>query len=276
VIAAALAHYPAAVAGLAWVPLGAAGGFSGASLFRGDSAAGPQFALKAWPPGVTAAALAVIHAHMHTARAGGCDFVPAVVPTRSGATAVAAGGRAFDLTAWVPGTAAADPTDAQLDAIGHAVAALHRAWRGVPAAGPIPAVTRRLAALEGVDVPAVLAKLRPWAEVVGPVQPTVGDLRLEHVLFTGDRVTGIVDYGAVKPDHAAADLARLAADLPPGRLPRLVAAYNARAADAVPAGLVAALAHAGLVGAVRFWARSPDPRGRERLAFLTERLRGWS
>lgn len=271
-----LAHYPAAVAGLVWVPLGSAGGFSGAHLFRGDSAAGPQFALKAWPPGVTVAALTAIHAHTNAARVGGCGFVPAAVPARSGATAVGVGGRAFDVTAWVPGAAVADPTDIQIDAIGRAVAALHRAWRGGPAVGPIPAVARRLAALDGVDAPAVFIKLRPWAEVVGPIQPTVGDLRLEHVLFSGDRVTGVVDYGAVKPDHPAADLARLAADLPPERLPRLVAAYNGHAVEAVPADLVAALAHAGLVGAVLFWSRSADPRGRGRLALLTTRLRGWS
>ncbi len=271
-IPSALAHYPAAVAGLVWVPLGAAGGFSGAHLFRGDSPAGPLFALKAWPPAATVAALDAMHAHMNAARAAGCDFVPAVVPARSGATAVEAGGRAFDLTAWVPGVAVGDPTDAQLDAVGEAVAALHRAWRGGPTAGPIPAVARRLAVLAD----AVPAALKPWANVVGPIQPTVGDLRLEHVLFTGDRVTGVVDYGAVKPDHPAADLARLAADLPPERLSRLVTSYNARAAGAVPAELVAALAHAGLAGAVRFWAGSPDPRGRGRLEALTARLRQWS
>jgi homoserine kinase type II len=35
----------------------------------------------------------------------------------------------------------------------------------------------------------------------------------DHVLFTGNAVTGIIDYGAMKEDHVAIDLARLIGDL---------------------------------------------------------------
>lgn len=41
------------------------------------------------------------------------------------------------------------------------------------------------------------------------LQPVVRDIHREHVLFTGDQVTGIVDFGAMTVDHPAVDLARL-------------------------------------------------------------------
>ena len=40
-----------------------------------------------------------------------------------------------------------------------------------------------------------------------PVQPCGAPH--DHVLFDGDRVTGIIDFAAAKVDHVAADLARL-------------------------------------------------------------------
>jgi homoserine kinase type II len=35
----------------------------------------------------------------------------------------------------------------------------------------------------------------------------------DHVLFSGDAVSGLVDYGSVRIDHAAVDLARLLGSL---------------------------------------------------------------
>jgi Ser/Thr protein kinase RdoA (MazF antagonist) len=45
------------------------------------------------------------------------------------------------------------------------------------------------------------------------LQPCLCDLWHDHLLFDGDRLTGIVDYGAVKVDHVAVDLARLLGSL---------------------------------------------------------------
>ena len=55
--------------------------------------------------------------------------------------------------------------------------------------------------------------LKRWADRTWPLQPCLCDVWHDHVLFDGDRVTGLVDYGAVKIDHPAVDVARLLGSL---------------------------------------------------------------
>jgi homoserine kinase type II len=283
---AVLARYPDAVARLAWVRLGAAGGFSGATVWRGEFQGQPALALKAWPTGYAATRLADIHAKMQAARSAGLDFVPAVVATRAGETVVEHAGRAWDVTAWRPGVADfhAAPGDAKLSAACAALAALHRAWQpAVPCLAPCPAVTRRLAVFadflrHGIATEAgaspllrravellparvaeAVAALRPWAGRPVAVLPCLCDVWHDHVLFDGDRVTGVIDYGALKPDHPATDLARLLGDLvggDPVRVRFALAAYHAAGAPVqVDAELVHALDRAGVAGGVLHWAR---------------------
>lgn len=45
------------------------------------------------------------------------------------------------------------------------------------------------------------------------IQTIIGDVWHDHVLFTDDRVTGIVDFGAMRMDTPAADVARLLGSL---------------------------------------------------------------
>lgn len=42
-----------------------------------------------------------------------------------------------------------------------------------------------------------------------PLQPCLRDVHRDHVLFSGDRVTGIVDFGAMRVDTMATDVSRL-------------------------------------------------------------------
>lgn len=42
-----------------------------------------------------------------------------------------------------------------------------------------------------------------------PIQSILRDIWHEHVLFTGDEVSGIIDYGAMQMDNVAFDIARL-------------------------------------------------------------------
>jgi hypothetical protein len=96
-----------------------------------------------------------------------------------------------------------------------------------------------------------------------PVQPCLCDVRGSHVLFTGDSVTGIVDYGAVKDDHVAVDLARLLGDLVEDNEERFAAglgAYRAAGGELdVPGGFVRLLDRTGAVcGAINWLLRLCD------------------
>jgi Ser/Thr protein kinase RdoA (MazF antagonist) len=292
-----LARYPAALAGLAWSPHPATG-FSGAVVWRGDLAGHPAFALKAWPPGYPPDRLADIHRLMTDARVrAGLAFVPAVVPALSGATVVEHAGRAWDVTAWMPGAAdyRAAPSAAKLAAACAALAALHRAWAPPspsPTLAPCSGVLRRLAVLADFagsshrtpDLPArvlaATAALKPWAARPVPVQPCLCDVWHDHVLFTGDAVTGLIDYGEVKPDHPAVDLARLLGDLvgdDEEMFRRGLDAYRAAGGLAVDAEFTRLLDRTGVVCAVIHWVKelsagTAPPGAEERLARQLDRL----
>ncbi len=71
-----------------------------------------------------------------------------------------------------------------------------------------PLARQFLAALPNA-IPRAIARLEPLANVALPLQPCLRDIWHEHVLFTGDEVTGLVDFGAVAIDTPATDIARL-------------------------------------------------------------------
>ena len=265
-----LGFYPAHVRSAAWTPLGNAGGFSGARLWRGESPAG-RFCLRAWPEGhMTAAQLRPIHDLMNAARSSAVSlsFVPRLQTTSFGTTWVEEAGRLWEVTDWMPGRADFHdrPTDDRLRAAVRALAKLHEAWaaRSTPPA-PCPAVQRRMRAL--ADWRALLAsgwrpdfrgepeadpvrpwagrawavlpaqadraanELRPWKDCRVPLQPCLCDVWHDHVLFDGDEVTGIIDYGAAKPDCVAVDLARLLGSFIPDEAERVTLALSEYAAE---------------------------------------------
>lgn len=55
----------------------------------------------------------------------------------------------------------------------------------------------------------VRPQLAATATVPVALLPCIRDIRREHVLFTDDEVTGWVDFGALRDDHPACDLARV-------------------------------------------------------------------
>jgi Ser/Thr protein kinase RdoA (MazF antagonist) len=245
-----LARYPEPVARGTLLPLGNHGGFSGARLWRVEGPAG-AFVLRAWPAALPVRdlpALAARHRLMAEARSSGLNFVPAVLPTRDGPTAVLHVGWLWDLCQWVPGVADyhTRPSRARLRAACTALARLHRAWErhAGPPSSPCPAIARRLACLRGWNVllrsgwnpnfppgdpcaerarrawlllerraGEIPGQLHPWLDRSSPVQPCLCDVWHDHLLFEGEALTGLVDYGAVKPDHVSVDLARMLGSL---------------------------------------------------------------
>jgi Ser/Thr protein kinase RdoA (MazF antagonist) len=227
------------------IALGSRGGFSGALLWRIETP-DRHFCLKAWPAaGMPADNLRWMHSLMRRARGSGLTFVPEVMQNLHGDSCVDAFARHWDLTSWMPGTAVSrfDPAPAQLAAAGRTLAAIHNAWQDEGSTSePCPALARRLhaladwqqleksgwrlPALEGKSAhlqtllgrawenalrwaPRLPAMLASWEKKPMPLQACVGDIWRDHVLFEGDVVAGVIDYGGVRIDHVAADLGRL-------------------------------------------------------------------
>lgn len=70
-----------------------------------------------------------------------------------------------------------------------------------------------------IAMPRAISQLEPLANVRLPLQPCLRDIWHDHVLFTGDEVTGIIDLGAVDIDTPATDIARLLGSLAQGTVP---------------------------------------------------------
>jgi Ser/Thr protein kinase RdoA (MazF antagonist) len=297
------------------------GGFSGARLWRVESSAS-RFCLRAWPPDdPTPERLVWLHDLIAAARAAGLAFVPAVFPAGT-ATFVSHAGRLWELTAWLPGRADFNlrPHPARLGAACVALARLHHAWATrFPARGVCPALARRLD--RAADWLALVSSgwrprpedgdpVRPWAELawhllplwagrvaalLAPwavrhlaLHPCLCDVWHDHVLFEGDAVTGIVDYGSVKVDHAAADLARLLGSLVGDDATAWAVGLDAYASVSPlsPDGqaLARALDRTGVILGAANWLRwlyhdgRPFPNRQlvaDRLAGLVRRLESW-
>jgi Ser/Thr protein kinase RdoA (MazF antagonist) len=183
---------------------------------------------------------------MTRACAAGLDFVPKLCSTPAHATWVEHQGRLWDLTSWMPGRAdfTTHPSVLRLEHACTALARLHGVWLSGTARVPCPAVERRLQRWQAwrdllatgwhpatevahplhalvvrswnllpplmQNIPRQLA---PWLDCRLPIQPCLCDIWHDHVLFLGDEVTGIIDYGSAQLDHVAVDLARMLGSL---------------------------------------------------------------
>jgi Ser/Thr protein kinase RdoA (MazF antagonist) len=296
-------------------PLGNHGGFSGARLWRVE-AGGAAFCLRAWPPGdPTPERLRWLHHLMAAARAARLAFVPTVIPA-AGATFTAHDGRLWELTSWLPGRADFHQHSAsqRLSAACVALARLHRAWAdAAPARGPCPAIARRLDragawlslvsagwrprceawaepawCLLSVWAPRVPTMVAPWAGRDFALHPCLCDVWHDHVLFDGDAVSGIVDYGSVKVDHRSADVGRLLGSLVGDDAAAWAVGLDAYAAVSPLSpdeqALARALDRTGVILGAANWLRWLYHDGRvfedrsrvaERLAELVRRLQSW-
>ena len=70
------------------------------------------------------------------------------------------------------------------------------------------------------------ALIAPFVDQVFPVQPVIRDVWHDHVLFSGNVVTGIVDFGAMQMDNVGLDLSRLLGSLVGDQVDRWQAAID--------------------------------------------------
>lgn len=289
---------------LTWRPV--PGGFSGAEIWRGDRAGCPVVALKTWPAAFDQSRLERIHGWM--AKAGQLPIVPALFATEDGGTIVSAADRMWDATRWMPGVPRERPDRRDVETASAAIAELHSIWQSESVTAPSPGVLNRLRLLRGFvstrfdssAVPSVptglnrlveqtaravagaasnaIRALEPWESVGLRCQPCLRDLRGEHVLFTSNRVTGLVDYGAMAIDHPAVDMARLLGDFAEERedlFGPALRAYRAAGGEIeTSVEFLTQLARTGALGAAINWLRRlrNDEVGHLEIARVEERL----
>jgi hypothetical protein len=208
-----------------------------------------QLCLRRWPAShPTIQTLGFIHPILRQI-ASSLPAVACPFKTITGRTWVDYDGCLWELCQWRPGSADyyANPIRARLQAAMrtlarfHDLAAIHESARGLPRAftdrwqhaeklhgsglASIEAGAARPLGNE-IDVRSTrllsLARLRippPWqgpaVESVSdlPLLPAIRDIHHDHVLFTGDEVTGIIDFGAMRIDTPLTDVARLVGSL---------------------------------------------------------------
>jgi Ser/Thr protein kinase RdoA (MazF antagonist) len=229
--------------------LGSAGGMSGAQFWRINSGRGILCLRRWPVEHPSPERLAFIHAFLQHAARGGISFTPVPVRTKAGESFVKDTVHLWQLEPWMPGTADYEraPHVEKLRAAMTALAQLHVATRDFASSAPgfaggqnvierrlarlhdaalngqvefLRAITDRiwpelaplarqfLAVLPNAARPAI-AMLEPLSDSQLPLQVCLRDVWHDHIRFTGDNVTGVIDFGAVDFDTPATDIARL-------------------------------------------------------------------
>jgi Ser/Thr protein kinase RdoA (MazF antagonist) len=124
---------------------------------------------------------------------------------------------------------------------------------------PLRPCAERAWRLLGERLEPAIGSLRPWLDIDLPVHPCWCDPWHDHLLFRGEQLTGLIDHGSVKEDHAAVDLARLLGSLLGADVPRWqvgIDAYCAiRPLSEREVVLIPILEQTGLLVAAANWLR---------------------
>jgi Ser/Thr protein kinase RdoA (MazF antagonist) len=244
-----LSHYGLSGPGVRIEALANAGGWSGSLLWRITDQANRPFCLRRWPSEhPTTKRLEFIHSVLlHVGRE--LPIVAFPLSAHSGHTFIQQAGHLWELTSWMPGRADfhANPAIVRLCAAMQSLAKFHNsAARFGSEIGIASAVTDRLNQLQQLDS-IVLSGIenslstpldreidgRGW-QLLGALkqrlarplpacpigadsrlqlQPAIRDIHHDHVLFTGDSVTGLIDFGGMRIDTPLTDVARLVGSL---------------------------------------------------------------
>lgn len=225
------------------------GGLSGALVFRCKTPEG-QACLRGWPPGKPAGeSLAEIQHALELAHQAGLTFVPRFLCGADGAKSQRCGSRVWELTEWMPGKAdyVQYPSEERLINALAALAELHAVWRSTfTQRATSPACMQRLRMLDGLQGAhletmwlaacrsdrelklvretceclteqgrSIQRRLESIANARISLQYAIRDVWSDHVFFEGPNVTGVIDFGALRIDEPATDVARLLGSLEP-------------------------------------------------------------
>ncbi len=243
-----LAAYPPRWQPSAIHALGARGGLSGSRFWRVETAEG-NFLLRRWPKRhFTLQHLQFIQAVLWQADVEGVPGVRLPVETSERKGVVCEDGSLWELWPEMPGRVASNKilSAEQRSAAVAALAAFHEATCAFPLPilpqGRSPGVRRMLErwkhllrsglhdlshSLQDHVSPPMAQKSRKLLHLITRLsgngmtlltraarlsvrlQPCWGDARREHLFFEGNRVTGLIDFEAMRADSIAADIARL-------------------------------------------------------------------
>jgi Ser/Thr protein kinase RdoA (MazF antagonist) len=232
--------------------LGSAGGFSGAQFWRLETPRGP-LCLRRWPQEYPPTdQLEFIQAVLWHVDQEGFRLVPVPLETMRHAGYVRSAGHLWELSPWLPGTAdyLTSPSATKLSAAMQALARFHVAAASFPlpdvrglaspgirercerlrAATPtrlaqlsdglrnfawpeLSAAGQRLLDLFPLMANRVDAALAQAAGVRVDLQPCIRDPRHDHILYLKESVSGLIDFGALRPESVSGDVARLLGSL---------------------------------------------------------------
>ena len=226
--------------------LGNAGGFSGASIIRVEQPT-TTWCLRQWPKShPSEQTLDWIHRNLLHAALNGCP-VPAPQRTRNGATFLKSTGHLWEISPWMTGQAdfTTSPNETRLLNAVQKLAEFHQSTAQIQLefnhSPNLMARAKQLAnfpsVLTAVKQPA-LNNTAPWikslyhrlcerASLVQPclneisqlanqpmvLQPVIRDIWHDHILFNGNEVSGLIDFGAMQLDNIALDLSRMLGSL---------------------------------------------------------------
>jgi hypothetical protein len=224
-------QYPARFHHLDW-KLQENSGFSGARIWKGCTVRHDEFALRRWPSSMTVERLrwiqsfqrAVTHYH----------WTPIVILSDLQAGFVQDDGWLWHLETWLPGKPDFQSGDQTF--LMRALHRIHGTWHQMESCrGPMPGYQRRLHAYEdcmyyhrsggrsrrpfwGQLIHAMektRQRLNLWSRDKYVLQPIFGDLHREHLLYTEDGFQGFIDFGQMRIDAVASEIARVVGSLFP-------------------------------------------------------------
>jgi homoserine kinase type II len=226
--------------------------FSGAALWRITAVRG-ELCLRRWPPQFPGTErLEFLQAVLWHVNQEGFHRIPVPIETHHKHGFIWHAGHLWELTPWLPGRAdyRESPSRSRLHNALIALAEFHDAARTfpLPETGPMgsPGIADRALRLQGLlggrltelrkaigaggqlaiagrgrrliesalrYGPSVLHALETANALDVAIQPCIRDVWHAHILFEAEEVTGIVDFGALRADNVATDVARLLGSL---------------------------------------------------------------